>query len=204
MAFFKNRQKENAGLPALNRDAHEVVQSSVGGSAGIAVSAPSIDSLYSDHFLALVAYLRASFGAGPPEPEDVAQRAFGQLAAKGDLSGIHNLKAFLWRTAWNIALSDKRAAQVRSKRKTEIEILFSAADGYTLTPERVLEGKEQVSLAVEVLRHMPEQRRRAFILTRIEGLSHAETSKRLGISRPAVSKHVARATADLYEKLMKP
>ncbi len=201
MAFLKDRQRAGGGT---HIPAQRAIRPAVEGREGATLSTPTMDSLYTDQFAPLVAYLRASFGVGPPEPEDIAQRAFGQLLAKGDLTGIDNLKAFLWRTARNIALSDKRAAQVRSKRKTETEILFSAAEGYSLTPERVLEGKEQVNLAVEVLRDMPEQRRRAFILTRIEGLSHAETSKRLGISRPAVSKHVARATADLYEKLMKP
>ena len=161
----------------------------------------NVDQLYADCFEPLVAYLRATFGAGPPEPEDTAQRAFGQLIAKGDLSEISNLKAFLWRTARNIAISDTRALKVRHDHKTETASLFSSTAGYGLTPERVLEGKEHVHLILRALRTMPQQRRRAFILARIEGLSHAETAQRLGISRPAVSKHIARATVDLYTLL---
>jgi RNA polymerase sigma-70 factor (ECF subfamily) len=58
-----------------------------------------------------------------------------------------------------------------------------------------------MDIVQSVLRAMPEQRRRAFILTRVEGLSHGDAARRLGISRPAVSKHVARAMDDLYAAL---
>ena len=162
----------------------------------------AIDQLYTDCFEQLVAYLRARFGPGPPEPEDVAQRAFGKLSDIKNLFEIVNKKAYLWRIACNIAISEKRTSKIRVKNNIETKTLFSYAEGYGPTPEQVLETKEQMALALSALRKMPGQRRRAFILTRIEGLTHSEASKRLGISRPAVSKHVARATADLYAVLM--
>lgn len=206
MGVSRNHLAEGRGpsAPGAREESPRTVDGIAPAPDGAALVSTGFDQLYADYFAPLVAYLQSSFGSGPPEPEDVAQRAFGRLVARGNLGEIQNLQAFLWRTARNIAMSDKRAAQVRLKRKPETEILFSSSDGYAITPERVLEGKEQVALAEEVLRAMPEQRRRAFVLTRIEGLSHAETSKRLGISRPAVTKHVARATADLYAVLMKP
>ena len=50
---------------------------------------------------------------------------------------------------------------------------------------------------MEALRTMPEKRRRIFILNRLEGLSYTEIARRTGIGRTAVTKHVARATADI-------
>ena len=157
-----------------------------------------VDRFYTENFDSLVAYLRRKYGAGPPDPEDVAQKAFGRIVARGGLQGVDNPKAFLWRTAVNIFVSDTRTLKAEERRDAAAETIFSSENGYLLTPERVLEAKEQVGIALRVLRQMPEQRRRAFILTRIEGLSHQATAELLGVSRPAVSKHVARATADLH------
>lgn len=161
----------------------------------------SIKELYSGYFDPLVIYIRTQFRSCPQQAEDIAQNAFEKIAAKKNLGRITNIKAFLWRTAYNIAISGIRSKGVAAKYQAETKRLFSCDEEYSLTPERVLEAREQVEIAKDVLRRMPEQRRRAFILTRIEGLSHDEASKRLGISRPAVSKHVARATADLYGTL---
>ncbi len=161
----------------------------------------SVKALYETHFHRLVGHLRSTFGAGPPEPEDIAQRAFENIFARGDLRDIENPAGFVWRIARNIAISEKRALKVRERHAAETAMHFPGPDGYLLTPERVLDGKEHVAIANEALRNMPEQRRRAFILTRIEGLSHAEAARRLGVSRPAVTKHVARAAADLYSAL---
>ena len=70
-----------------------------------------------------------------------------------------------------------------------------------MEPERVVLAEEQIAVALGVLESMPKQRRRVFVLVRIEGLTHAQAARRLGISRPAVSKHVALAAAELYAAL---
>lgn len=157
--------------------------------------------LYATHFRPLVAYLRAQFRSCTQHAEEIAQDAFEKMAAQDKLGGIGNVKAYLWRAAHNLAISDLRSRRLSVKYQAESRQLYSAEEGYRLTPERVLETNEQTRIALEALRRMPEQRRRAFMLTRIEGLSHTEAAQRLGVSRPAVSKHVARATADLYAAL---
>lgn len=157
--------------------------------------------LYAAHFNSLVAYLRGQFRSCTQHAEEIAQDAFEKIATMGSLGAIGNIKAYLWRAAHNIAVSGIRSRRLATKYRIETEQLFSAGEGYHLTPERVLETNEQVQIALAVLRRMPEQRRRAFVLTRLEGLSHAEAAERLGVSRPAVSKHVAKATAELYAAL---
>ena len=161
----------------------------------------SFNELYAGHFDSLVIYLQHQFRSCPQQAEEIAQNAFERVATRKTRGPIGNLKAFLWRTAHNLAISDIRSKKLASRYKDETKRIFSLDEGYPLTPERVLEAREQMEIALKTLRGMPEQRRRAFILTRIEGLSHSEASDRLGISRPAVSRHVARATADLYRAL---
>ena len=141
--------------------------------------------------------LRRLFGAGPPDPEDVVQQAFQKLVERSDLSDIRDPEAFLWRTARNLVINEKRAQNTRSKRDFEIEHLFFPDRGVALSPERVTSAREQLALINETLGKMPVTRRRAFLLHRVQGLSLTETARRLHLSRSAITKHVYRAAADI-------
>ena len=183
--------------------AHVCREASAGG-ADIA-SAPSsstrapeaIEALYADYADQLSASLRKIYGNGPPDPEDVSQQAFQKLMERGDLGSIANLKAFMWRTACNIVLAAKRSQDVRSRYNFEIEQLYFPLQDDESTPERIIVVREQLRAISEVLRNMPDKRRRAVILHRIEGLSVAEVGRRLGMSRQNAAKHLARGIADL-------
>ena len=158
-------------------------------------ASPVLARLYRDHWRDLCRYIGATFGKGPPEPEDVAQLAFVRVAAHADFGAIENPKAFLWRTAQNIALSEKRAQAVRRRRADEVKDL--AAQGDDFSPERVLVARQEMAAIVAVLNAMPAKRRRMLVPNRIEGLSFAEIARRTGLSPTAVKKHVARAMIDL-------
>ena len=161
---------------------------------------PRVSLLYTEYAQELVGYLRKVFGDGPPDPEDVAQTAFEKLA-KTDLSQIKNVKAFLWRTARNLTLTEKRNRGVRSRYDFEVEHLFFALHGSESDPQRVLQVKQQLKIINEALRLMPERRRVAFLLHRVDGLNFAAVGRRLGVSRKMARKHVARAVIDLEDAL---
>ena len=160
-------------------------------------------TFYARYFPKLVADLRSAYGAGPPEPEDVAQRAFANLNKRGDLASIRDLEGFVWMTSRNIIYSEKRAETVRSRNKDEVQSVFFGAACYELTPERVFMAKEQLSLIMEALAAMPARRRRIFMLNRLHGLNPAEIARRIGVSRPAVVKHIAKATETIHASLEK-
>ena len=71
-----------------------------------------------------------------------------------------------------------------------------------MSPERVLESREQIKRAELKLAAMPPQRRKAFVLVRFENMTQLEAAQQLGISRPAVTKHIAKATKELLEALL--
>ncbi|MEM8984281.1 MAG: sigma-70 family RNA polymerase sigma factor [Pseudomonadota bacterium] len=137
--------------------------------------------------------IRAAFGNGPPDPDDVAQEAFQKVYERGDYGSIRNLRAFLWRTARNIVLAYKRKSDVRTKYDFEVEQLLFSPKGDNSSPERIISAREQLTAINACLRDMPERRRRAFMLYRVEGLPMKEVAERLGISRTAATKHVTRA-----------
>lgn len=152
---------------------------------------------YKDYVKELSDGIRRAFGSGPPDPEDVAQEAFRKLYDRGDIESIRNLRAFLWRTARNIVLAARRKADVRTKYDFEIEQLFFSPKGDNSGPERIISAREQLRTINACLRKMPERRRRAFMLYRVEGLSMEEVAKRLGFSRSAAAKHVSRADREI-------
>lgn len=156
-----------------------------------------LTSFYNEYLETLVAGLRKQFGGGPPEPEDIAQQAFQKLVERDDLSKIKNLQAFIWRIARNMILDHKRAQDVRSRYDFEVEKLYFPLKNDVSTPEDVLLVQEQLNIVKKIVDELPERRRQALLLNRIEGLSVTEVGKQLGISRPSAAAHIAKAMAKL-------
>ena len=156
-----------------------------------------ITALYHAYSGGLVAALRKRFGDGPPDPEDVAQQAFEKLMKRPDRSDIRDLKAFLWRTARNTFLNGLDKENVRTRHDFEIEHLFFPSAGDESTPETVLEVKEELKAINDALRQMPEKRRHAFLLHKVEGLSISDVARRLRISRTPARKHIIRAAHEI-------
>ncbi|MEO1078437.1 MAG: RNA polymerase sigma factor [Pseudomonadota bacterium] len=168
----------------------------MGKEANIA-SHKTVEALYATCFRQLVAFLRSRFGSGPPPPEDLAQSAFERLLTARELREDASPKAFLWRTATNLAISSHRKNGVEQRNLPQFAVLFTDSEGCHRTPERVTEAEEQLDKIYKVLTQMPEKRSSAFLLVRVDGLSHAEAAAILGVSRAAVSKHVAKATKEI-------
>ena len=159
----------------------------------------SIERLYLQYFQPLVKYLRATYGEGPPAPEDVAQQAFEKLNTRGDLSSIDNPQGFVWTTARNIALSSLRHKQVQDNYIKTADLF--AEQGVEIDPERVYIAKEQIALILAVLKEMPVRRRRIFILNRVHGKKPAEIARQLGLARNAVVRHLAVAMTQIEQAI---
>lgn len=156
-----------------------------------------IADLYASHGEKVTALLRKHFGDGPPHPEDVTQAAFQKLLERSDLSDVRDLGGFLWQIARNLVLKEKRSMQVRTRYDYELENIYFPQRGDVLPPERVLTAREELKRINQALRAMPEKRRRAFVLHRIDGLNVSAVARRLKLSRSAANKHIVRAVEDI-------
>ena len=156
-----------------------------------------ITALYNERAPQLTATLRRMFGNGPPDPEDVTQQAFQKLMERANCADIRDLNAFLWRTARNLFLKEKRKDEVRSRYDFEIEHLFFPQNRGESSPEGVLSAKQELLAINEALRAMPERRRRAFLLHYVEGLSVSEVARRLKIARSPTQRHIQYASQDI-------
>ncbi|MEM9842487.1 MAG: sigma-70 family RNA polymerase sigma factor [Pseudomonadota bacterium] len=179
-------------------------ESGVSKAAVISAEMRQLERLYQTYAPQLSATLRKLYGDGPPDPDDIAQAAFYKVIERGDLNKIKNLKGFLWSTARNILRKEIRTHAVRDRYALDVEQIFFAPTGDVQTPERVIVARQQIKMINEVLRAMPERRRHAFLLNRVDGLSVAAVARELGISRTATSKHIARALDAIDARLAMP
>lgn len=160
-----------------------------------AASASLIAALYRDHATPLRHYVLRRFGAGPPEPEEVAQVAFARLAQREDLASLRDPRGFLYTIACNFVIDHRR----RGAHRGEVHGDLARVDAVAVsdpTPERVLLGKERLAILEQALQRMPAMRRRIFLMVRVEGQPPGEVARAFGLSDNAVHKHVSRALAD--------
>lgn len=160
-----------------------------------AAQASMLDGLYRDHWRGLIRYIGARFGAGPPEPEEVAQAAFARLASS-DVAGLHDPRGYLYTIACNIAIDHQRRSGPREAVHRDLSALDGVEPLSETSPERVLLAKERFAVFEEALRAMPKLRRRIFLLVRAEGYSPREVAHQFGMKEAAVHKHVSRALQD--------
>lgn len=152
-------------------------------------------NIYERYWLELCRYLRARFGEGPPEPQDVAQQAFAQFAVLPELRAVKNPRAFLYRTAINVAIDHRRSMR-RHDRLLRAAQPQGEDDLITdLGPERIVLGRDALSVLESAIVALPERERTFLLLNRLEGLSFAEIGRRVHMSPSGVRFIVEEALA---------
>jgi len=130
--------------------------------------------------------------------EDIAQESFERLYA-AEPGSVTSPRAFLFRTARNLAINSvlrQARAPVRSADPHELEATSTEPD-----PEQRLILSEAVERLDYALAALPEHKRRALILFKLEGRSYKEMGARLGVSPRTVERYVADALAHCFEEL---
>lgn len=131
--------------------------------------------------------------------DDVAQDAFARLAAAKPGS-IEAPRAWLFRTAHNIALNElKRLKIAATDAVGDIAALERPSDAPSA--EVLLERSEEAERLRAILELLPERQRSALVLFKIEGLSHKEIGRRLGVSHRTVERYIADALNHCHDYL---
>jgi RNA polymerase sigma factor (sigma-70 family) len=163
----------------------------------------SLAELYQRHWDELVRYVARTFGGGQPDPEDAAQAAFAQYAALSQPGAIENPRAFLFRSAHNFVIDQRRRAVVRTRFADTPDAAFIVQTTDEMDAERVLSAKERLRILDEAIRTLQPQQREVLILNRIHELSYAEIARRKGISQTQAKRLVALALVACQRALRK-
>lgn len=154
--------------------------------------------LFRRHGRALLGFLRTRLRA--QEVEEVAQRTYVQLLQHPNPAEIRDPEAYLFRTASNTAVDYLRERHVRTRDVVADADLDSLACP-TPQPEAVVDGELSLKRFLAVLDELPPACRDAFLLNRVDGLTHAEIARRLGVSKKTVERYLVRAIQKCLEEL---
>lgn len=143
------------------------------------------------------------------DADDLVQDLFLKLAGLDGAEEIHNPGAYLYRLASNIMLDRlKRHRRATARDGAWRETNHSALAGEDVAEEPAaddaLAARQQLNRLVRALDDLTPQTQRVFRMHKFEGLTHAETAARLGISRSAVEKHMIAALRHLLSKVERP
>ncbi len=135
--------------------------------------------------------------------EDLVQEIYLRLQ-RADPGAVRDPTAFLYRTGWNLMLDQlrqQRRGAARDAAWSGLEVVGAGEVALDPAPlaDAALEANDRLRRLLIRLDTLPAQTQRAFRLHKFDGLSHAETAARLGISRSAVEKHISAALKQLVE-----
>ncbi len=141
----------------------------------------------------------------PVDVEDIVHEAYVRSLEASRLQTISSPKAFIARTARNLALNHIASSAVRRN-----ESLSSAEDeeqrSEDFSLEDQVEADRQFSLFCEAVEKLPRQCRKVFTLKQVYGLSQREIAERLKITEKTVEYHVSQGLLHCrrYLRLMEP
>ena len=129
----------------------------------------------------------------PKEIEDIVQETYVRVCQVGGEKEIKSPRAFMYKTARNLALDHVKRAETR------LVDSFDAAENNELPASQLLAdstldrvcSEEEFSQFCEAVRYLPVQSRRAFVLKKVYGYSQREIAKVMRLSERTVEKHIS-------------
>jgi RNA polymerase sigma factor (sigma-70 family) len=126
------------------------------------------------------------------EAEDILQDTWLNLRERGDPASWHEPRAVLFTTAANLATDAYRreasAGKLFSREATQVDAACPRPD-----PESHADTIKHLERLLAALEQLPLRCREAFLLNRLEALTHAEIAARLGVSTKSVQRYIERA-----------
>lgn len=125
----------------------------------------------------------------PHDVEDLLQDVFLRIMNYPDLSTVESTKAFVFIVAANLLKDRNRHSCTKAARWTttidSVELTTEISD-----PFRVLQGQEDLTKLCHTLDKLKPNTRKAFLLHRLDGLSHREIALHMRVSTSMVEKHI--------------
>lgn len=148
-----------------------------------------VDRLFREHNQALLRFLGAKLRSSH-DAKDVAQEAYVRLLNLDTPDAVSYLKAFLFKIASNLAIDRLRSSRAERRR---LELEFFDEPPAEPDPERRVAAREDLQRLRQSIDRLPANCRQAFLLSRFDGLSCAEISRRMRIPERTVRHYIVEA-----------
>ena len=156
----------------------------------MATANTALAGLYEAHADELHGFARRR--AGRQEAEDVVQDTYLHLLQRGNAATLEHPRAYLFRITANLAVDLARKARIRLRYADDGFEFDSNADTPP-DPEAAAIGAMELRRLYASLSELNPRCRDAFLLNRIEDLTHAEIAARLGVSVRTIDRHMVKA-----------
>ena len=147
-----------------------------------------VERLFREHNAALLRFIAAKIGS-EQEAREIAQEAYVHLLQLDHPAAVSFLRAFLFKTAANLAIDRLRQRGRRSHLTSMPELDFAV---FELTPERQLSGEQAVAVLRDAVAQLPAKCRQAFLLHRVYEMQIDEIAERMDIGVCMARRYVAR------------
>lgn len=149
-----------------------------------------VSAAFLDNYVFLKRFL-ARFFSNRQDIEDVAQEAYLRAYVAEQQKEIEQPKAFLFRIAKNLALT-----QLTRKSKKITDYLEECGASVVIesgaAADSEAEALESFGLYCEAVAALPEKCRQVFLLRKVHGLAHKEIAERMSLSVSSVEKYLLR------------
>jgi RNA polymerase sigma-70 factor, ECF subfamily len=134
------------------------------------------------------------------EAQDVVQDVFLRVVQhRLSLSTVRDMRVWLVRIAWNLALDRKRRKRPEQLDESFANSLASA----TMPADAAMEEAQRFRSVLREIERLPKGERHVLLLSAIEELNTAEIAAVLGRSESAVRALLSRARARLRDRLVR-
>ncbi|WP_413927656.1 sigma-70 family RNA polymerase sigma factor [Herbaspirillum sp. alder98] len=154
-----------------------------------------VESLYSDHHSWLRGWLARRVG-NAEQAADLAQDTFMRLLSSERVpSSLDEPRAYLTTVAQNLVSNLWRREKLE---KAYLDALGQLPVNLAPSPEEQAMVLETLAELDQLLEGLPAIQRSAFLLSQLDGQSHAEVAATLGISIPTVKRYLVKALQRCY------
>lgn len=154
-----------------------------------------IKSLFLSYSSDLRSFVAGKFG-DIHEADDIVQDAFRNMLRMETPEDIEDPRAYLYKTARNLALN-----RIRKQKHHEAYVAIQEQDEQALSPERSVSAIEELEILQKAVVKLPPKCQKAFLLSRVKSKTYAEISQEIGVSVSTVEKYIITALEFLREQL---
>ncbi len=131
--------------------------------------------------------------------DDLVQEVFRRVWASGSEAKLDNPDGYIFQAAANLLKERYRKRSTKDAAMADLPFFHLRSED--ITPERILQGKDELVLLEQALAELPARTRKVLLLHRFEGLKYREIAERIGVSVSSVEKHIAAAARHIAARL---
>ena len=157
-----------------------------------------VGQLYRRHHPWLVGWLRRKLADGQ-DASDVSHDIFLRLLSLDNLEALREPRAYLLVIASRLLINRYRRKRVETEALRQVAVLMRSVEEHTPAEIAAAQGLLR-RLLLMLAEELPDHVCRAFLLSRVDGLSYAEIAERLRVSESSVKQYLARALVHCHKR----